>query len=192
MTTKNETFNGLREYPIRGRYFELLTTEAPVDLKFFDRDGNVIADDQDMEAGYWVDRRGLPEVAAFERFEITTSSNQAVKFIVTDGLSGTKRASTSTTLTDRAGTHTLDGVAITNVDALIVAANAARKYLQIQNQDAANDLFITTDGSAATADAEAVRIRPGETWAPLIPPVGAVRGIMSGASAGVNVNFIEA
>ncbi|MGQ0750606.1 MAG: hypothetical protein ACT4PS_08735 [Betaproteobacteria bacterium] len=104
----------------------------------------------------------------------------------------TGNVSVSTTPAAVGDAHTQAGVAISNTSAVIIAANSARKYLLIQNQDSANDLYIATDGGAASTDANCIKLEPGEAYEPLVAPTGEVRGIMSAASAGTNVHVIEA
>lgn len=87
--TRNETFIGLREFVVTAHYFELLATVNPVDIKIYGRDGVVLADDRQVESGYFHERHGL---AAFERIEITTGGNEAVKWIISDGTSGNRKA----------------------------------------------------------------------------------------------------
>ena len=95
--TRNETFSGRREFPIAGHYFELLSTVSAVDLEFFDSAGRMIANELQIEEGYFVDRRG---VGPFARFAVITGASEAVKFLVTDGFSGQRSALSD--VTDRA------------------------------------------------------------------------------------------
>lgn len=88
--TKNEVWSGLREFPIVGHYFKLLNTVNNVDVKLFGQNGEVLASELAISAGYWVSRRGL---APFVRIEITTGAAESVKFLVTDGESGSDQAS---------------------------------------------------------------------------------------------------
>lgn len=100
-----------------------------------------------------------------------------------------------------AGTVTIDNVNggfsqgrdnVTNVAETIIAANANRRYLGIQNNDAAQVLRITLDGDVPTATA-GFRIQPGEFFeVPGFCCTGAVQAIMEGATATANnVEWVE-
>ena len=198
MTTRNETFNGLREFPISGAYFELLQIVNPVDLKFYDANGVVICDEKQVSAGHWVNRAGNnidgKPLSHFVRFEITTSANEAVKFTATDGTSGSRvsPANIISTVIPLGLAHTQAKKTVTNASTTLLAANATRRYLFVQNQDPTGDIYIRTDGGgAAVADASAVRLRPGDVWEPAVPPLAALTAIGSIAS-NANVQVTEA
>lgn len=78
-------------------------------------------------------------------------------------------------------TYTQLNKTVTNSSASLLASNASRKYLQVQNFDASGIIYVRCDGNAATTTTSVV-ITAGETWAPLIPPVGACAAIGSIAS----------
>lgn len=71
---------------------------------------------------------------------------------------------------------------------VILAANPARKYLSIQNQDAANTIFIRCDGVAPTADNNSYKLTLGQTYAPVVAPVGACNAI---ATVGTVLTHVE-
>lgn len=98
MTTKTETWSGRREFPIRGRYFELLACENPVDVEAVTLDGQVLTTEQQVSSGFWIDRR---DVEWFDRIAITTSGSEEVTFLVTDGTAGNR--SVPADITNRAG-----------------------------------------------------------------------------------------
>lgn len=68
-------------------------------------------------------------------------------------------------------------VTVGSVTGAVLAANAARKYLLIQNPNAAGNVFLRTDGAAAVADATAFKLAPGQTWEPPVAPNNAITGI---------------
>lgn len=88
-------------------------------------------------------------------------------------------------------TYTHTAKQVTNASQSLLAANASRKYLRVENQDAALTLFIRCNGTAATADNASIRLLPGEVYEPATVPVGEVRGIMSAATAANNVQVVE-
>lgn len=79
---------------------------------------------------------------------------------------------------------------VTNASATMIAANAARRYLLIQNNDATGNIFVRLDGGIATA-ATGIKIPPGgyyENFAPA--PTGAIVAIGDIAS-NANVVTVE-
>lgn len=85
------------------------------------------------------------------------------------------------------GAFTNTGKTVTSASASLVAANAARRYLEIQNKDAAGSIFVNVAGVAATT-ANGRKIGPGESW-PLsgYVPTGEVFAI---GDAGSNANIV--
>lgn len=63
--------------------------------------------------------------------------------------------------TEQAYAFTNTNPAVTNASSVILAANAARKFLMIQNKDAAGNIYIVF-GAAATV-ALGIKIAPGQT-----------------------------
>lgn len=185
MPTIREVWNGRRTFSVKGHYLELLDTTSPVDIYLHDEDGNEIAREMQVEQGYFVDRRG---VRPFGSIAIVTGASEAVKFVYTDGQSGTKVVPLD--VQDDAstrGAYVQDGIAQGAADAQILAANSSRKGLGIQNQDAATALYITCDGSAATADKESFKIPAGGYWEPRVVPTGEIRGISASGTIDIHV-----
>lgn len=199
--TRNETFNGLRIFEIPGYYFELLSTVNAVDVKLYTADNRLVADERSVSAGYFLDRtrfvRDGKPLDPFTRIEITTGGNEAVKFLVTDGTGGNRSLPmtlTSTTLTATVPasgvTETPAAKTVTNSSGTLLAANASRKKLLIQNQDASGDIYIRADGGTATATAACLKIAAGATYEPYIVPTGQITAIGSIASNS-NIHVIE-
>lgn len=67
-----------------------------------------------------------------------------------------------------------------------LGSNDSRKYLQVQNQDATLILW-ACGGCTAVASGGAVVINPGQTWAPLSPPTGAISIISNGTNSNVGI-----
>ena len=81
---------------------------------------------------------------------------------------------------------------VTNANQQILTANANRRYLLIQNNDAAAILRVTVNGTAATIS-QGFRIAAGETFElPVFAANGAINCIMETATAAAgNVEFVE-
>lgn len=76
---------------------------------------------------------------------------------------------------------------VTNASAQMLAANAARRMLIVQNKDAAGNIYVTLDGAAATLT-NGIKIAPGSSLIlDVYAPVGAVMAIGSIAS---NANIV--
>lgn len=90
------------------------------------------------------------------------------------------------------GALTQSRASVTNVNQAILAANASRRYLLIQNNDAAAILRVTVDGNAATV-AQGFRIGAGDSLElSTFAPTGAINCIMETATATAdNVEFVE-
>lgn len=88
--TRQETWSGAKPFNITGHFFQLLTTANPVDVELLDRDGHRLALDAQVESGYYVNRGSK---TPFAQIIITTSASETVKFLVSDGTSGTTRPS---------------------------------------------------------------------------------------------------
>lgn len=82
---------------------------------------------------------------------------------------------------------------VTNANQVLIAANANRRYLMLQNNDAAAVLRVTLDGNAATA-AQGFRVQPGGALdIPAYAVTGAISCMMETATAAAgNVEYVEA
>lgn len=191
MSTRVQIINGPNIFDVSGHYFELQATVNPVDVRLFAADGRVLADERGQVAGFVHDRRGGE---GFTRVEITTSALESVKFYFSDGYSGTKSvaATVSSTVYPAGNNHVQAAATVTNASGALLAANANRRYLMIQNQDPAGSIYVRTDGGgAATATAACVLIGPGQAWEPAVPPLGALTAI-GDFSSNANIMVIEA
>ncbi len=84
-------------------------------------------------------------------------------------------------------------VVVSTTSVQLVAANPNRKYLEINNQDAANDLFLEFNTLFATADASSYLVPPRSSWHPKNAMItNAVQGIRSAVNAVASVNVIQA
>lgn len=157
MQTIEQTLQAGVEVPFHapGTFFRLLSTSAPLDVVFY-RDGKEIARASAMEAGY---AETMPE--GFDKLTIKSATVQTAKFIFRQG---------GTVGYDRmAGEVTLSGgdfanaeKTVTNADGQLIAANAARKYLLIQN-NGAGSIFIKFGAGAATLT-NGVKVSPGNSY----------------------------
>lgn len=89
------------------------------------------------------------------------------------------------------GAFTQGRASVTNVNQVLIAANAARRYLLIQNNSATAVLRVTLDGSAATA-AAGFRVTQGAVLEiPNYAVTGAINCMMEAADGtAANVEFV--
>jgi len=142
------------ELPLRGDGLRLVSASVPI--FFREQNGEV---DFYLEQG----EQALFDEKVFKRLQVwhNSGADQTIIITVSEGskfngakISGavtiTGTASVSvTTLTPTNAVGSNAQATVTNVSAQLLAANAARKYLLIQNNDAAGDIFINF-GAAAT------------------------------------------
>ncbi len=95
----------------------------------------------------------------------------------------------SSTVVARLGTVTSAAFNVTNASQTLLAANAARQYLCVQNNDGVGIVYVNLAGAAATA-ANSIRLDPGDSYEPATVPVGAITVIGSLAANG-NVVVVE-
>lgn len=190
MRTLSITFLAGQRIPFEGvgKSFQLLETSAGVDIEFL-RDGAVISYALNMEFGYW--NKSEPE-RPFTGFAITSAIAQTIKLVVGSGDGGYNRSSGVVQIIGQQGAFTETQSSVTNADNTVKAANAARKYLLVQNNSAAQTMRLTLDGAAATAT-RGIRIQPGGYYEPIgYVPTGAIRAFMEVADATANnVEVIE-
>lgn len=174
-----------------GRYFRLLSVPSAVDVKLF-KGGSLLSygDISGVLAGLSVT---VPGGEYFDRVEITSAGAQTVQLGIGDGTATYDRSDGNVTVTNATvnGAHVPTAETVTNASTTIIAANAARKYLLIQNQDATGNIWVRCDGAAAAATSACFKIPPGGSWEFLVAPTGAVTAIGDIAS-NANVHAIEA
>lgn len=191
MQTIEQTWTGKNTFTVPGRYFRLLDTVSPVDVVFYLK-GQEVGKALQMRAGLAAD--GLD----FDRLDITTGGVESVKFIVSlvpiryDRMSGDVDVNNMPSLPAKQGayTHGRGTVLASGVSGLL-GANAARRVVFVQNNDASVALRITLDGSNPTAG-QGIRIPAGGYWeSPSgFAPSGAVRAIAE-SGAGVATEWGE-
>lgn len=114
------------------------------------------------------------------------ASDQTIKISYGHGEISAARVSGSVAITNGAS-MTNSNKTVTNASGQVLAANSARRFLMIQNKDAAGIIYVTVDGSAATT-ANGLKIGPdGVLILDAIVPTGQINAIGSIAS---NANIV--
>lgn len=174
------------EFHETGDFFRLLNAEADVTVRYYAK-GRELVEAENVGGGY-AERFAEP----FDRFVIESATAQEVQFVAR--LGNDVRYDTPpngrVTVTNTAGVFTQGGHTVTTASATLRAENLARRYLLVQNNDASASVFVTVDGSAATA-ATGVKLGPGGSLELSgYVPTGAVNAV-GDAVSNANVMTVE-
>jgi hypothetical protein len=173
--------NESRQILFQGTYFKLLSATGAVDVTI-EGQGTI----PDLTSG-----RGLKDTA-YSRLILTDktgASNSIELFCATEEYVD-QTFSGVVTLANVNGPFTQAAKTVTNSSAQLLAANSARRYLLIQNNDASGIIYVTLDGTAATT-AKGIKIEAGGSYeCQGYVPTGEIRAIGSLASNG-NVVAVE-
>jgi len=166
-------------------FFRLLSSALPVSVEFY-QNGAKIGEAIDVNGGY---AERIP--TGFDRITVTSASTQLIQFVTRNG--GDVRYDNLTgnvAITNVNGAFTQAAATVTNVSGQLKAANAARRYLLIQNNDATGIVYVRLDGVTATAGT-GIKIAPGGSYEiKTYVPSGAITAIGSTAS-NANVVVVE-
>ena len=136
-------------------------------------------------------------ITAFSRLRIWHSSTAEQTVIIYIG-KGTRAGSSkiggsvsvsggSISVSNISGAFVNSAKTVTNVSAQLLAGNAARRFVMIQNKDPAGNIWVTLDGSAATS-ANGVKLAPGASLIlDVYAPIGEIMAIGDIAS---NANIV--
>lgn len=176
-----QTFNGLATWEIPGAYFKLMSTVSPVSLTLR-KGGRVVHQAAAVEGGHY-------QRIAFDKVEITTIALEAVSWLYAPDQGGSDRFTGSFSLTGYAPGQTYTQAKFTAgvASAVMLAPNAVRRYLAVQNPDGVKTAWIRTAAAAAVADATCFKLLPGQTWEPPVPPLGEIRVISDTAAHDLQV-----
>lgn len=168
------------EFYEAGDFFRLLECNNPVDVRFYTNEAEQVKA-EGISEGY-----AEHFSVQFQRIKITSVTTQTLQFVVR--LGNTVAYDAPPVGAALQGAFTQTNATVTSASALLKAANASRRYLFIQNNDASGDIYITLDGSASTA-AKGIKIgaNGGAYELQGFVPVGAINAIGSIAS---NANIV--
>jgi hypothetical protein len=179
---------------VPGYFFQILTGIG-LDVEFLNSNAQV-EKAEGVDAGYY----GLPD-GGFSSLVITVPSAQTVKIAISKGRGGYNRFSGDVTIlgnpsviiTGQQGAYTRASIAAQDAVTAteLFAANAARRYAFVQNNDGTKYLRLRVDGTAPTTSA-GVRIPPGGYWeSPAgFAPTGAIQ-VIAETAGGVAVEGLE-
>lgn len=163
MQTFKQTFAAptIWELNISGSYFSTLECTNPVNVRFY-KGGTLLdlGNIQGLLAGLEV--FGVD----FDRVQIDVTGADTVQIGIGNGQARYNRINTNTTITNNRQPSSAAFVntqkTVTDASAQLLAANATRQYLLIQNKDAAGNVYIVF-GAAATV-AAGIKITPGGSF----------------------------
>lgn len=190
MQTRQQTFTAGQtvRQDGAGTFFRLLRTTGEVDIVFYRR-GAEVARAEGMEAGY---SENIPE--GFDALLIASASGQEVKWATRQGGEIRYDRIIGNVVVDNQASANGDfsntAKTITTTEGQVLAANASRRYLLIQNKDNTGNIYIKFGAGAATV-ANGLKLEPGEAYeASQYVPANEVRAIGDIAS-NANVLVVE-
>lgn len=148
------------EYFEPGDFFRLLEASGPVDITFYSQ-GKEVSEAENIGEGFAEKFR----TGQFDRVRITSATTQALQFVIRLGADVfyDKPPTGSVTVENVNGDFSQSQKTVTNASGQLLAANAARRYLLIQNNDSGGDIYVTLDGTAATT-AKGIKITAGGSY----------------------------
>lgn len=146
------------QFVVQGNFLRIETALSPVDINFF-RGGQELAENlTSATAGYYA----MPD-NGFDRIVITSSALQTVAVDIFAGRVGADRVVGSVAISNVNGSFLNSQKTVTSASAVLVSANAARRYLLIQNNNAVGNIYVRLDSTAATIGT-GIKIPPGGSY----------------------------
>jgi hypothetical protein len=176
-----------------GDFFRVMEADNPLTVIFYSAGKEVARADGVLE-GYAERFRG----GQFDRVWVSSATTQVLQLVTRLGndVAYDKAPTGATTVTN---TVTVvvepDPVAqaqrtVTNASAQMIAANATRRYLFVQNNDATGVIYLNVAGAAATV-ANGIRILPGESFEMANPAPSAAIFAIGSIASNANVISVE-
>lgn len=174
------------EFSDASDFFRLMSA-TPTDISvIFYRSGQEVSRAENIGSGY-----AEYFAQAFDKMRISSAAGGAVAFVTR--LGNEVRYDTPPTgnvaITNVNGAFTQADATVTNASGTLIAANATRRYLLIQNNDSAGDIYVRLDGATATTTNGFKVAAGGSLEITGFAPTGAIKAIGSIAS---NANVITA
>jgi hypothetical protein len=174
----NQTF----KLNVGGGYFKITAATGGVDVKCPDAGISLSG----MLPGYGLQKTPF----SYLDFIDTSGAPNTISVVISDENFVDTRITGSVTFAPLQATFGNSNKTVTNASAQLLAANASRKYLLIQN-NGTGDIYVTVDGTAATT-ANGVRIAAGGGSYELstVVPTGQINAIGSIAN-NPNITVVE-
>lgn len=165
-----------KQFALSGSYFEIIDATDPVDVFLLDRYGAQRGVMRQAEGSFHLRQ------SDFEQIQIVSATAQQIRFAYGSAEAGTRRTSGVVDVSNMPAVSGAMARLSANVGSgavtTLAAANAARRYVLVQNNDAAIYLRLRVDGTDPTT-AAGLRIPPGGAWeSPAgFAPTGAIKVI---------------
>ncbi len=172
------------EFYERADFFRLMAATGAIDVQYY-KNGALIAEGDNVTVGYA--ERFLND--QFDRVAITSATAQTITVATRLGneVWYDTPPNGQVTVTNVSGAFVNAQKTVTSSSTTMQAANALRRYLLIQNNDATGDIYVRLDGTAATLTT-GVKIPAGGSYELAgFVPTGAITAIGSIAS---NANIV--
>jgi hypothetical protein len=167
-------------FQVNGDFFYLKETTSAVDIEF-QQLGATKYEARGVEFGYHTRPDG-----GFDGLVFTSALAQTITVFYGSGDGGYDRITGSVQIIGQQGAITQESFSLTNAVQTLVAARATGKYTLIQNNDAAQSMRVTIDGSDPTA-IKGFRIQPGLSMElHAYQTTGDIKAIMEAATATAN------
>lgn len=172
-----------------GDFLRVMSASGSLNVNYF-RNGQIVTEAAGVTVGY-AERFDMP----FDKFTVYSAAGDTVKINVRLGnqVYLDSPPTGSITVANANGAATQGRASVTNADQTLIAANTARRWLLMQNNDSTSVLRVTVDGSAASAT-NGFRVQAGQTFeVPNFCVTGAIHAFMETASAETNnIEFVSA
>jgi hypothetical protein len=149
----------LIEFNEPGDFFRILAAVAPVTVRYYNK-GREIAEAEGVGAGYAEQFKA----DSFDRITIYSATTQDMQVVSRFGsvVSYDEPPVGNVSVVNTSGPFTQTRVSVGTSSATVMAFGTNRRYLLIQNKDAAATVYLTFNNTAATV-ANGVRLEPGES-----------------------------
>ena len=172
MQTVSIASSGILTINSKGDFFRIMDASYAVSVKFY-LAGREVADSPLVKTGY---AETFLETG-FDRVVITNGATaQVIQFVIRAGsrIEYDTPPVGNVNVTNSAGVYTQAAKTITSAGMTVSAANAARRAGELFNIDASGTIYLTLDGSAATA-ANGIPIGPNQSFPlPAFAATGAI------------------
>lgn len=194
MQTFVQTFTGpgTWELNVLGKFFTVLGSTNAVNVRLY-KNGAQLALGEIKGLGAGLEVGGMAEGVEFDRVQIDATAADTITIGIGNGQSRYNRGASNVTMIQNRVAQMVPvntAKTVTNVSGQLLAANASRQYLLIQNKDPSGILYVNFGAGAATV-ANGVQIAPGGSYElDCVVPTTAVQCIGSIAS-NANVLVVE-
>lgn len=194
MQTYSQTFaaNTTWVMNITGKYFVTLQCTNALNVRFYKAGSKLdLGDITGLGVGLEVGPlAGLKEEHAFDRVEIDVTGPDTIKVGIGNGAARYNNSLATVNVTQtvpvNSGSFANAAATVTNASAQLVAANTARKYLLIQNNDATGTVVIGFGGAVTLTTG--IKITPGGTYE--MSDVQSTQAVFAIGSIASNTNIV--